>query len=244
MYGYAVPAFVAGAVALIAVVLAYFFLPESYIKSRQDNEVKKKENQIFGVKDFFDALTHPELGTLLSIFFMTMFSFSLMQGTFALYTEHSLNLSARTNGLIFAYLGLVGIVVQLFLLKRIENLFSEHRLIIITIILMAVALGLIAVGTSVAMLLIAVTLLALASGISRPVITGYISKLTPEKEQGSIAGMNQSVAAVARLFGPLLGTFFYAQIGTKSPYFLATVFLVITALYAVNKLKPAKQVAS
>lgn len=242
VYGYAVPAFVAGAVALIAAVLAYFFLPESRLKSQRDDKLEKKRNRIFRVKDFFDALRHPEVGTLLSIFFMNMFSFSLMQGTFALYTEHSLNLSARTNGLIFAYLGLVGVVVQLFLLKRIVRLLPDHKLIIATIILMAAALGLIAVSTNVAMLFVAVTMLALASGISRPVIAGHISKLTPEGEQGNIAGMNQSVGAVARLFGPLLGTFFYAQIGIKSPYFLATGFLVITALYAVTRLKPATQV--
>lgn len=244
VYGYAVPAFVAGGVALISAILAYFFLPESHHKTQAANKPQKKPSRVFKVKDFTDALTHPEVGNLLSIFFITMFSFSLMQGTFALYTKHSLNLSAQTNGLIFAYLGLVGIIVQLFLLKRIENLLSEHKLIVLTIILMAIALGLIAVSNNISMLLVAITLLALASGISRPVIAGHISKLTPEEDQGNIAGINQSVGAVARLFGPLLGTFFYAQLGIKSPYFIATGLLAISAVYAKNTLKPAKQLVS
>ena len=241
VYGYAVPAFVAGGVALFATILAYFFLPESHkVDKTKNNIAKKKKFVIFSFRDFFDALTHPEIGLMLSISFMTMFAFSLMQGTFALFTEHSLHLTAKTNGLIFAYLGLVGIIVQLFLLKQILKRITEHRATIISITLLAISLALIALSTNLTILLLAVTLLALGNAVSRPLIAGHISKLTPDSEQGNVAGMNQSVGSVARLIGPLLGTFLYSQIGTKSPYFFATGILVLTAIYGTKKLQPAK----
>ncbi len=241
VYGYAVPAFVAAAVALVATVCTYFFLPESHHPTANAKTVVKKK-RVFSVRDFWDALTHPEVGLLLSISFMTMFAFALMQGTFALYTEHTLHLGAQTNGLIFAYLGLIGIIVQVFFLKKILKLLPEHQLINISTVLMAVSLGLIVISSNVILLLVAVTLLALSSSISRPVITGHMSKRTPDDEQGNIAGMNQSVNSVARLFGPLLGTFFYSQFGTKSPYVVATVILILTAVYGFNKLRPAPEV--
>lgn len=243
VYGYGVPAFVAGAVALLATILTFFFLPESHKRDLSAKNVEgKKKRTLFSVKDFYDALTHPEVGLMLSISFMTMFAFSLMQGTFALFTEHSLSLTAQTNGLIFAYLGLVGIIVQVFLLKRILKLLPEHRIVTISIAALAISLALIAISSNLIMLLIAITILAVANGVSGPVIAGHISKLTPDSEQGNIAGMNQSVSSVARLFGPLLGTFFYSQLGMKSPYFIATGILVLTFVYGIKKLKPVKEV--
>lgn len=242
VYGYAVPAFVAGSVALLATILTYFFLPESHKQDASTPKAKSKKRVLFSFKGFYDALNHPEVGLMLTISFMTMFGFSLMQGTFALFTEHSLNLTARDNGLIFAYLGFVGIVVQIFLLKRILKLLPEYKIITYSIIILAISLGLIAISTNILVLLVAITFLAIANGVSGPVIAGHISKLTPDKEQGNIAGMNQSVSSVARLFGPLLGTFFYSQIGTKSPYFIATAILSLTAFYSAKNLRPTKEI--
>lgn len=242
VYGYSVPAFVAAAVAMIATVCTYFFLPESRTSTPEIKTAAKKK-QVFSIRDFLDALTHPEIGLLLNISFMTMLAFALMQGTFALYTEHTLHLGAQANGLIFAYLGLVGVIVQIFLLKKVLKSIPEHRLINLSTLLMAISFGLLVVSSNIVILLIAVTLLALTSSISRPVITGHMSKRTPDDEQGNVAGMNQSVNSVARLFGPLFGAFFYSQFGTKSPYVVATAILVLTAIYGFSKLRPAPEAA-
>jgi len=244
VYGYSVPAFVAGGVAMIATICTFFFLPESYRAKSNIATIKQKRHQLFKLKNFFDAITHPNVGLLLRISFVTMLAFSLMQGTFALYTEHSLNLSARTNGMIFAYLGLVGILVQVFLLKKILQFFSEPKILVLSTVLMAVGLGLISFSSNTIMLVVAITLLALASSISRPVIAGNVSKLVPADEQGNIAGMDQSVGGVARLFGPLIGTMFFSLMGVKSPFIIATVLLALTAVYASSRFGAAREFVS
>jgi MFS family permease len=66
---------------------------------------------------------------------------------------------------------------------------------------------------------------------------GLTSKLTPDHEQGNVAGMNQSVGSMARLVGPVAGTFLYSTLGTRSPYLIATAVLGITAFFAFKKLK-------
>lgn len=236
VYGYSVPAFVAGGVALVATILTYFYLPESVKVNHEVSVTVKKRGKFFSFRDFYDALTHPEVGLFLTISFMMMFAFSLMQGTFALFTEHSLHMSARDNGIIFAYLGFVGIVMQMFLLKRILKWIPEKRATIVAIVCMALALGLIAFSTNMLVLFIAVTLLAFGNSISGPVLAGLISKKTPDNEQGNIAGMNQSVGSVARIIGPISGTFIYGQLGLKAPYLLATGILGITAIFGVKKL--------
>ncbi len=235
VYGYSVPAFVAAFVALIATILTYFFLPET-IKIKTVVKVKKRKSPIFRLNDFYDALTHPEVGSLLIISFLMMFAFSLMQGTFAIFTQDSLGLTAKDNGIIFAYLGIIGVFMQLFLLKRILKLISERKATVISILFVAFALGMIAYSSNLIILLIAVTFLAFGNSISGPVLAGLISKDTPDDEQGNIAGMTQAVGSVARLIGPISGTLFYSQLGMKSPYLIATGILLITVFFGTKKL--------
>ena len=236
VYGYAVPALVAGAIALIATILTYFFLPESIKVNEATMATVKKRKKFFNFQDFRDALTHPEVGLFLTISFMMMFAFSLMQGTFALFSEHSLHLTAKDNGYIFAYLGFIGIVMQMFLLKRILKWIPERKAIVISIICMAVALGMIAFSTNMSLLFLAVTLLAFGNSVSGPVLAGLVSKKTPDNEQGNIMGVNQSIGSIARLVGPILGTFMYSQLGMRAPYLIATAVLSITALFSVKNL--------
>lgn len=159
-----------------------------------------------------------------------------MQGTFALFSEHSLHLTAKDNGYIFAYLGLIGIIMQMFLLKRILKLITERKAIVISIVFMAIALSLIAFNTNMVLLFFAMTLLAFGNSISGPVLAGLISKKTPDNEQGNVAGMNQSVGSMARILGPVSGTFFYSQLGLKAPYLVATAILGFTAIFSFKKL--------
>jgi len=240
VYGYALPAFVAGAVALLATILTYFFLPESLpTEQRKTKQFKLNRLKFFSAHDFIDALNHPAIGTLLTISFMTMLAFSLMQATFVLFTESTLQLTARTNGLIFTYVGFIGILVQLFLLKLATKLFPERIIIIAATLMMAGALGLIAISHTISLLMVAVTFIAIANGLANPVIAGQISKRSSKEEQGNIAGLNQSVGSIARLFGPLIGTFFYSQLSIRSPYYLAVGILLLTAVITIRQLKPA-----
>lgn len=237
-FGYAVPAYAAGIVAAVATILTYFFLPESLISI---NKVIKKRKNIFNLKDFKDALTHPYIGLFLTISFMTMFAFSLMQGTFALFTEHSLHLSIQTNGYIFAYLGFIGILMQIFFLKKLLHLIPENRLIVIALVGLAVSMGMIAFSESLLVLFVAVTILAFSNSISSPVIAGLISKKTPDTEQGNVAGMSQSVNGMARLTGPILGTTAYGLIGMKAPYLMAVAVLTLTAFFGGRHLLFARE---
>ncbi len=235
VYGYSVPAYAAGIVALIATIFTYFYLPESLQKDTIIRSQKRKK--YFSIHDFLDALKHPEVGIFLSISFMIMLAFTLMQGTFALFSEHTLHLTAKDNGFIFAYLGIIGIVMQMFLLKPLLKRISERRAILLSIMMTALSLILIAVSTNIPLLLIAITLLAVGNSISNPVLTGLISKKTPAHEQGNIMGVNQSVGSVARLIGPVAGTVMYSKINTHAPYYIAAGTLVLTAIFSIRHLR-------
>lgn len=236
-FGYNVPAYVAAAVTVVATLLTYFFLPESLDMTKVREQKKKK---YFNIKDFYDVLTHPEVGLIVVISFFVMLAFALMQGTFALFTEHTLHIGAEQNGYFFAYLGLVGVVIQLFLLKRILAKLSEPAVATIGIFLMALSLGLIAISGNVAMMFVALTFLAMGNSVSNPVLTGLVSKLSPADEQGNIMGITQSTGSIARLVGPVVGTLIYSRFGPRVPYFFSTAILVTIGIVSARylRLKP------
>lgn len=237
-FGYSVPAYVAAGVSLIATVLTYFYLPES-IKEKKILGIlpQKKRRAFFSFKEIYEVLTHPNVGIVVTISFFMMLAFSLLQGTFALFTEHTLHLSAEQNGYLFAYLGLVGIIIQLFLLKRIIRLIPENKIVVIGILMMAISLLLVAFGGNIPFLLVAITLLAFANGISNPILAGLVSKLSPDDEQGNIMGISQSVGSIARMIGPIVGTIIYAELGAQSPYLFGAITLILTAIFAARYLK-------
>jgi DHA1 family tetracycline resistance protein-like MFS transporter len=225
-FGYSVPAYLAGFIALIATVLTYFYLPES----RVPNLTIKKKKSFFNISDFYDAITRPHVGLIIIIYFLILLAFTIMQGTFALFTEHTLHFSIQYNGYSFAYLGVVAVIIQLFFLKKLLKWLPETKIATWGVVSMALAFGLLAASKSIPLLLISLTFMALGQSISIPILNGLISKLTPEEEQGNIMGVTQSIGSIARLIGPVLGTLIYSQISIRSPYFFAATILALTAL--------------
>ncbi len=240
-YGYSVPAFAAAIVSLIATLLTIFFLPESLDLKKVAAAPAKKVKRFFSLKDFYDALTHPNIGIVLTITFMVMFAFSLMEGTFALFSEHTLHLEAKDVGYMFAFLGSIGIIMQLFFLKRITNLLSEKKAVVISVVLMTLALIILAFANSTLMLYAALSLLAIGNSISGPILSGILSKLTPDNEQGNVMGTSQSVGSFARLIGPLIGTTIFSVIGIRSPYIFGAGVLLLTTGVTIRYLKSSNK---
>ncbi len=245
-FGYGVPALVAAAVSLLATVLTFFFLPESRDFSKNIAAFTKNKKKFFTPKEFYEVLTHPEVGLIVCLSFLVMFAFSLMEGTFALFTEHILHSTAQQNGYLFAYLGLIGIIIQLFGLRIILKKLPEHTIATIGIFLMAISLGLIALSGSMMALFVALTFLAFGNSVANPVLYGLVSRLSPDDEQGNILGISQSVASIARLIGPVLGTYLYGSLGARVPYIFATTLMVITGAISARYLrtKPATHKAA
>ena len=80
-----------------------------------------------------------------------------------------------------------------------------------------------------ALLLVAVTALALGMGATQPSINSLISRRAGIDQQGEIMGVAQSAGSLARVVGPLVAGALFAEFGSKSP-FLWGAALVVAAL--------------
>ena len=232
IYGYGVPAIVAAVVTLVSLVITYFWLPETIHRSAETKK-KKISTKIIDVQDFVRALRHPLVGSVMMIYFLIMFAYSCLQGVFALFAEHVFHYGALASGYFFAYLGVISVVIQIFLLKRMMKLTSEENWVFLGSIGVVIGMLLMGLAFHFTLLAIGLSLFAVGSSIGSPVLTALVSKFSDKDTQGSTLGTFQSLGSLGRLFGPLVATFFYANLGERSPFMLAAFVAFLAALVSL-----------
>ena len=92
----------------------------------------------------------------------------------------------------------------------------------------------IAASSEVWQLAVAVTFLGLGTGFINPSLSGSISLLTKESEQGSVMGINQSLSALGRILGPVLGGLRYRDVSHQSPFWAASLVVGISLLIGIS----------
>ncbi|MBI1938748.1 MAG: MFS transporter [Ignavibacteriales bacterium] len=238
-YGYHVAGFASAAFSFTAFIFALFMLPESNFKKES---TAKRRLKIFDAAYTKKILTHPEIGLLIILFFIIVFSMANIYGTFAILGYKVYHFSDQQNGMLFGIVGIVSAIIQGGLMRYLSNKFNDRSLILTGTILMTLGLGFIPYGINFSGVSMVISVLAIGTGILQPTIPGMISKVSPEDEQGSILGINQSFSALARVLGPLWGGFSYDFIGYQFPFLTGAFFTIVTFLLSYYFLKSERLV--
>lgn len=217
----------AAALSASGFLIALLRLPESL-----PAKVRERSDSSIGPSGLSRARRDGVLGGLLLTFFLVMFCFSIFESTLALYCQRRFALGrAETSGL-FALVGIVLVVVQGGLLGRLVRRFGEKRLILAGIGLMAAGVAVLPAAPTLALFAACLFLLAAGTGLHNPSTLGLLSRLTDEGSQGSILGLSRSLGALARTFGPALGTWIFGAAGVSWPFWTAGALLLVALLGA------------
>lgn len=200
-FGYAVPLFLAAALAITTVFLTIFLLPESH----------KPVASVVDFKTIVTALRAPNLGTLLLAQFAFSFAFYSWISVFALFVERELGFGPSQSSFIFVISAVIGIVVQAFLIGKLVDRLGEGRIAIAGLLTATVAYACIPYVTSVATLLPVVMLWALSGALIRPSFTALISRAAPVEIRGALFGVNDSLGNIAFLVAPLIATTIFTK---------------------------------
>jgi multidrug resistance protein len=222
-YGFPVPIYFASLLSLIASLLAYFKLPESFIPGKQSN----KEEQKFNYQNLKNAINNPAIGILFIIFFMITLSFANLETMFALFTERKYGFDATTNGYLFTLVGIISALTQGMLIGPLVKKFGEQKLITTSIFLLGTGFILFPLANSIYAFLPVVALIAFSIGVHNPSVITLISKNTPPEKQGGILGLNQSLGSLARVLGPVWGGFFFDRISIGFPFISAGILIFL-----------------
>ncbi|MEA2874411.1 MAG: transporter, family, tetracycline resistance protein [Hyphomicrobiales bacterium] len=207
-WGVAVPFLFAAALCFANAILLYFTLPETVTP---DHPARVSAAGGRGLSQLIQSLRDPRLGFVLVIYFLFVVAFSIMTTSFSLYTMFRFGYDAQHTGYLFAYVGVLAVIVQGGLIGRLVKRFGELSLIVVGAFLFAGSLfavpfvgpqagGLLA-------LLVGGGLFSVGNSLSSPSLTSLASKSVGAAEQGSVLGVTQSVASLARAVGPTLAAF-------------------------------------
>ena len=234
-WGYAIPALAATALTLVNLGLIFAWLPESLSKARRA-EIAAAPRAPFTPAALIAALRRPYSGSLLTTRFFFGLAFSMLQTIFALYALRRFNLTARDTGFVLAYVGVLSVVVQGFLVGKLTERFRDDVLISVAVGVMAVSLLGWAWAPSVPMMLLVLAPIAAAGGLLNTLLSSTLTKAVHRDEVGGILGLGASIDSATRIIAPIIGGVLIERLGTAGPGLFGAVIMAGVSLFVWQKI--------
>ncbi len=200
------PGYVAAVLSGLAFLAALVMLPES-LKPGSGTASRGW----FNVSAFQAAMARPFVGMTLFCIFVTTFAFAQFESTLSLLTKE-LGIGERGNFYVFAYIGFVLTLAQGGLVRRLLPRLGEYRMAMIGATLMTLGLACIGLATfpqdqqaAFYFLFAILPISVVGFSATNPSLQSLLSLNTHEDEQGGTLGVGQSMSALARILGPVVG---------------------------------------
>lgn len=191
-------------------------------------------------------LADPSLGQqvirLNILYLCYMILFAAMESTLVFLAKEILDYSPAGIARLFVMIGLIGIVIQGGLIRRLAPRFGERRLLCAGILLQLpgyVLLALLPLLEQEPLIWGGCALLAAGSACIMPSASALISRNASDAVQGRALGLFRAMGALGRCCGPLLGALCYFFIDQAAPYVCAAVLLLIPLFLAAGLRQPA-----
>ncbi len=194
------PFFFAGVLALVNASLIAARLPETLPPSARGRSA--------GRQRLVDVLQHCERGIYVRAvagYFLSITGFSILTTVWALFLKHGRAYDALHAGLLLAYVGIIGVLVQGGILRRLLKMgMQEKPLVLSGCVILAASTAWLPFTGGLASLLLACAGIALGNGFVNPVLNGLASRSVDARWQGRALGILQSSGSLGRTVGPLL----------------------------------------
>ncbi|GIV99749.1 MFS transporter [Roseiflexus sp.] len=231
----ALPAFVAAGLALANVGFGYFNLPESLPRERRTVTSVRGVNPLERVSAL---LRRASIRPLLIGVLMLNLAFASLQSNFAVFSDVRFGFGPLDNALIFTLVGLLAVLMQGVLIRRLVLAFGEARLVITGMALMSLGFVAIAVVPQAWMLFPVIGVVAIGSGMATPSLTSLISRRVAAHEQGMTLGGTQALTSLAMIIGPIFAGVTFDSIGAGAPYYLGGILIAAAITVVGSALLP------
>ena len=212
------PSPMAGYVAAILSGCAFLWamakLPESLRKGESERAGK------FHLRHIASAFGDAAIGMVLLTIFVTTCAFAQFESTLSLLTE-ALGESDKDNFLIFAYVGFILTLSQGFIVRRLSSKLDPKWLAFGGTAVMIAGLLLIGFAGkngSVTQLFMVLPIAVVGFSAVTPSLQALLSLRTAADEQGKVLGLGQSMSALARIAGPVIGMLLFDETHVEWPY--------------------------
>lgn len=227
----AAPFYFAAALAAANATALYFLLPESLTAERRGHGHQRPS-----VLRMISETGGWQLRAVMATYFFATIAFAMLTATFALFTNHKFGFDATHNGYLFAYLGLLGAIIQGGLIGRLVKVFGDKALAISGIALLAAGMFFMPSSETLTTLILVNTAIAAGNSLATPTLNGIASKSVDAAHQGSVLGVMASSASLARIIGPAMGGFLLSRdpdpLYGRTPYWTSAAIMLVALAVA------------
>lgn len=205
-FGHAAPIWASAFLSFISIIGTYFFLNDVAVKSHDHT---KFSGAIEQVKKSLSLFNSPVLKECFILFFIFSVAFSLYMSGLAMFCERALMwkgnpFSAKEVGLLFSYVGVVSLTIQLLGMGYLVIKLGEVKIMLIGFGSTALAILLMGISPMLSIFLMGITINSLGNAVLRPAISGILSQKASPNQQGLVFGLNQTLMSIAQIICPLI----------------------------------------
>ena len=222
--------FFAGAViALVSVVLTGLLLPETL----PEKEEFSLNWRMFGFSKLFQSVRHPKRGRAFILTFLSGFTFTIFTFAFQPFFLNVLNQDAQALAIVFTFIGVVGVLTQLFAVEPLTKRFNLPDILAVAIAGRAAVFLLIPVIPLLPVFVVFAGLLGIANAFPIPLISAILSINSSNREQGEVQGINSSYLSLSNAIGPATAGLL-VSISYGTPFWVTGVLTLLTAFFALG----------
>lgn len=233
-FGYSVPMYFGAIITLLNVVYGFFIMPESLDKNNRLKEISSVRLNPF--TQLASILSMKNLKRLLVSAFLLWIPNGSLQAVFSQFTVDTFSWKPVLIGLMFSIMGFQDIISQGLIMPRLLIKLSDKQIAILGMVSEIIGYSLIAASALFSfypLLIAGMFIFAFGDSIFGPSFNGMLSKSVDSSKQGRIQGGSQSIQALARMIGPIIGGQIYVSLGHAAPAFMGMILIAaaIPVLY-------------
>jgi DHA1 family multidrug resistance protein-like MFS transporter len=221
------PFFIAGGMAIVALVFIALFLPESLPKEAR--RAPEGERSSINLRHWLEILRGP-MSILFFMGFLVSYAITLLYGIFGLYALQKFGYGTDQVGGIFMVVGLVSALAQGVLTGPLTRRWGEAAVIKIALLMTAMGFVLMSWAGTYTTILLTVGFFTLATALLSPAVSSLTSRKAGQ-EQGTVMGLSNAVMSLGRAAGPLWGGI-ALDLSLELPYLSGAVVIGVGFLIA------------
>lgn len=230
-FGYSVPLFFGAIITLLNVVYGFFFMPESLEKSHRLKKITFARINPFA--QLASLLSMKNLNRLLISAFLLWIPNGSLQSVFSQFTMDTFHWKPALIGIMFSIMGLQDILSQGLLMPKLLDKLNDKQIATLGMISEVIGYALMAASALILyypLFIAGMFIFAFGDSIFGPSFNGMLSKSVDSSQQGRIQGGSQSIQALARMIGPIIGGQIYVSLGHSAPAFMGVILITVAIL--------------
>ncbi|MCY9659208.1 MFS transporter [Paenibacillus chondroitinus] len=234
-FGYAAPMYFGAIITLLNVGFGLLYMPESLEKKNRLKETSfVRLNPFAQLTNLFSMKSLKRL--LISAFLLWIPNGSL-QAVFSQFTLDTFSWKPALIGLMFSIIGFQDILSQALIMPKLLTKLRDAQIVILGMVSEIIGYILIALSalfTFYPLFIAGMFIFGFGDSIYGPSFNGMLSKSVDASEQGRIQGGSQSIQALARMIGPVIGGQIYVSLGHAAPAFMGMI-LIAAAIFVLYR---------